>query len=240
MTGCLPKPQCSQSVSQTLDDAAFPLDSSRETALHADWKCAGDRRHTLLTPTATRRALCSIALRTSPRRDLESCRRGVTREGGFCRSQRAYPLRVQSYSLPSRWPGNVFSLARWMLKEGIYRRTTHPLSPMLRFRCDRVKYEETIGDLRNKVSKKTTVPVEKLQVSQERNTRDKHTYLYRAWLAPVPQSSDCLTHTPTQTIPLRGAAPSGLAEPASWELTVCVGCSGDTHAHRCSGTAKSW
>lgn len=28
----------------------------------------------------------------------------------------------------------------------------------------RVKYEETIGDLRNKVSKKTTVPVEKLQL----------------------------------------------------------------------------
>jgi hypothetical protein len=27
-----------------------------------------------------------------------------------------------------------------------------------------VKYEETIGDLRNKVSKKTAVPVDKLQV----------------------------------------------------------------------------
>lgn len=96
--------QCSQSVSQTLDDAAFPLDSTRATALQPDLKPAGDGGNTLLSPTATRRALCFIASASCHARDLESCRRGVTREGGFCRSQRANPRRIcgQSYSVPSR------------------------------------------------------------------------------------------------------------------------------------------
>lgn len=55
-----------------------------------------------------------------------------------------------------------------MLKDGWHPflpTTASPTEPTL-FRCYRVKYEETIGDLRNKVSKKTTVPVEKLQVSE--------------------------------------------------------------------------
>jgi hypothetical protein len=93
----------------------------------------------------------------------------------------------------------------------------HPLMSPL-FGCDRVKYEETIGDLRNKVAKKTTVPADKLQVSEPTHHLVVLAPTVVGVASPRCASSDSLIHL-LRTIAPRGVEPSGLAEAAS--LTAC-------------------